>query len=38
MLELAQATIDIAAWFLQPFAILLVLGWLVSLFAFGRDR
>lgn len=38
MLELVQATIDIMAWFLQPFAIMLVLGWLVSLFAFGRDN
>lgn len=38
MLEIAQATVDLIAWFLQPFAVLIVVSWLVSLFAFGRDN
>lgn len=35
---LIQATIDVLAYFLGPFAIMLGVGWLVSLFAFGRDN
>lgn len=38
MEELVQATIDIIAWFLVPFATLLVAGWLVSLFAYARGE
>lgn len=34
---LLQATIDVLAYFLAPFAVMLGVGWLVSLFAFGRD-
>lgn len=37
MEELTQITIDIMAYFLSPFAIMLGVGWLVSLFKFGRD-
>lgn len=37
MEELMQVTIDVIAWLLQPFAIMLAVGWVVSLFAFGRD-
>lgn len=37
MEELVQVTIDVIAWFLNPFAVMLVVGWIVSLFAFGRD-
>lgn len=29
---LAQATIDTLAWFLQPFAYVLVISWAISLF------
>lgn len=29
---LAQATIDVMAWFLQPFAYVLVIYWVISLF------
>lgn len=32
MQELAQATIDVLAWFLAPFSIVLVVNWVVSLF------
>lgn len=32
MQELAQMTVDTVAWFLQPFAFMLVVSWLVSLF------
>ncbi len=32
MQELAQATIDIIAWFLAPFAIMLCISWVCSLF------
>lgn len=38
MEQLTQVTIDVLAWFLGPFAVMLVVGWLVSLFSFGRDR
>ncbi len=38
MSELTQITIDILAYFLAPFAVMLGVGWLVSLFAFGRDN
>jgi len=34
MIELAQATIDIAAWFLAPFACTLAVSWVVSLFRY----
>lgn len=32
MEELAQITIDVLAWFLQPFAAVLAIYWVVSLF------
>lgn len=32
MQELAQSTINVLAWFIQPFALMLVLSWIVSLF------
>ena len=32
MQVLAQATIDTLAWFLQPFAYVLVISWAISLF------
>lgn len=32
MQELAQATVDIIAWFLAPFAVMLGITWVVSLF------
>lgn len=35
---LLQPTIDILAYFLAPFAVMLGVGWLVSLFVFGRDH
>lgn len=39
MEELIQITIDIMAYFLGPFAVMLGVGWLVSLFTFTRgDR
>lgn len=38
MSELTQITIDILAYFLAPFAVMLGVSWLVSLFAFGRDN
>lgn len=34
MEALAQATIDVLAWFLQPFAVVLVISWVVSLFRY----
>lgn len=37
METLVQATIDIVAYFLAPFAVMLGVSWLVSLFAFGRN-
>jgi len=37
MQDLAQMTIDIIAWFLQPFAIMLCLAWVVSLFNSWRQ-
>lgn len=37
MQELAQTTIDIIAWFLQPFAIMLCISWVVSLFNSWRQ-
>lgn len=33
---LLQPTIDVLAYFLAPFAVMLGVGWLVSLFDFGR--
>lgn len=35
---IAQATIDIMAYFMSGFAIMLVVGWVASLFSFGRDN
>lgn len=32
MQELAQTTINVLAWFLQPFALVLVINWVISLF------
>lgn len=32
MQELAQVTIDVLAWFLQPFSVVLAVYWVVSLF------
>lgn len=37
MQELAQSTIDVIAWFLQPFAIMLCISWVVSLFNSWRS-
>lgn len=37
MEELAQITIDVLAYFLAPFAIMLGISWLVSLFPRGRE-
>lgn len=34
MEALAQSTIDVLAWFLQPFAVVLVISWVVSLFRY----
>lgn len=38
MEELIQITIDVLAYCLGPFAVMLGVGWVVSLFAFGRDN
>lgn len=35
---IGQATIDIMAYFMSGFTIMLVVSWIVSLFAFGRDN
>lgn len=32
MEQLAQVTVDVMAWFLQPFAAILAINWVVSLF------
>lgn len=32
MEQLAQATIDVLGWFLVPFAYILVINWVISLF------
>lgn len=32
MEQLAQLTIDVLAWFLAPFAVVLAVNWVVSLF------
>lgn len=32
MIELAQAFIDVLAWFLYPFAVIVAVTWVVSLF------
>lgn len=37
MQDLIQATVDVVAYFIGPFAVMLGVSWLVSLFAFGRD-
>lgn len=29
---LAQSTVDVLTWFLKPFAVILVINWVVSLF------
>lgn len=34
MMELAQVTIDVMAWFLLPFACTLAVSWAVSLFRY----
>lgn len=34
-LQLAQAIVDVLAWFLAPFAIILAVYWVVSLFRKG---
>lgn len=31
-MELAQATVDVLTWFLQPFAVVVAINWVVSLF------
>lgn len=38
MEELIQITIDVMAYYLGPFSVMLGVGWLVSLFKFGRDN
>lgn len=38
MHEIGQITIDIMAYFMEGFAVMLVVGWVCSLFAFGRDN
>lgn len=37
MEDLLQVTVDVVGWLLNPFAVMLAVGWVVSLFAFGRD-
>lgn len=32
MVQLAQAFVDVLAWFLLPFALVVAVNWLVSLF------
>lgn len=34
MQDLAQATIDVMAWFLLPFALVTAVSWVVSLFRY----
>lgn len=34
MFQLAQTTLDILAWFLYPFAVCLVITWVVNMFRY----
>lgn len=34
MEQLVQSTIDVLAWFLMPFAVVVVVSWVVSLFKY----